>query len=860
MERDRNAMLRMSLDGRPSESNSSSSSSTIITGNTGASISSSGISSSALSSHSITSEKMKSLLLFNRSKHQTSAEFSGILRSLLELGPALEAAATSGIESSPALYGPPPEHAEGGTSAHLFEIIKAVYATVTASSGSLRRLRRLPREAYELVFSVLSGPGPEPLRTRLLCSALLRHMSPSSMLTQAALRHLESGSHRHLGLVLPVLLAQEGAHLPLESYIPVLVRWAAGKSCPEDVRLPAMSALSSVSRHYECYFDDETTSIVTPALVCGLAGASVAGARGTPQMVELDGSPCRAGDRYTVLCLGQQVPDNEFLSAFSFSQRHSLGGGSPPPAREVLESVQEYCLRVMEQATRPIPEDHQLRNEDRHVAFSAVLEAIRVLDTLCCIDRSMISRTINFPAFKRLLQRGGQSSAIRGHVLLAIVGFLLNHGDNVMYDSTPVLANFFRDTLTKQFGDQVLALETIMFCLDNANRLADSAKNGALPVLAKYMPNLLKILAWNPRTFLGEFLDLIPALITRDTCIGVFHSILDLPCLSAALEHQACGKDENCTGISTALYSYITRSESDMNGTISKLDSLHDLLQDAKGSMRVSLSAQITPALLDAYFDTMISDADDASILSLVPAMMERVSQLYAISSYQAKVRDVLAEQLVNIFHRYPGLVCDLDDSLLDYVHNPKVHYAMDGQEQFLTHVVWVIGEYTSPNLDTRCNPLLIGKYYGVLETLAYELDSMTSAAGRKEGGNVFGSDGHNEAVLSGRFMAVLLTAMVKLVTNYQDLLPRAQFCLTKVIKTQSQAQASSGSKVLGALAFGGGKSVIDRANHLLRCLRDPSIAATVIGAGKGRTEESENDHRNWNSALGIFLAAKQLA
>mgnify|MGYP004298552401 CR=1 FL=1 len=52
------------------------------------------------------------------------------------------------------------------------------------------------------------------------------------------------------------------------------------------------------------------------------------------------------------------------------------------------------------------------------------------------------------------------------------------------------------------------------------------------------MPNLLKILAWNPRTFLNEFVDLVPALLAPDTCIGVFHSLVDLPCLSCSADHR----------------------------------------------------------------------------------------------------------------------------------------------------------------------------------------------------------------------------------------------------------------------------------------------------------------------------------
>lgn len=51
-----------------------------------------------------------------------------------------------------------------------------------------------------------------------------------------------------------------------------------------------------------------------------------------------------------------------------------------------------------------------------------------------------------------------------------------------------------------------------------------------------FCSTFLQILAWSPITFIGEFLQLLPAFITKTSASEVLHSLLDLPCLSATLQ------------------------------------------------------------------------------------------------------------------------------------------------------------------------------------------------------------------------------------------------------------------------------------------------------------------------------------
>lgn len=49
---------------------------------------------------------------------------------------------------------------------------------------------------------------------------------------------------------------------------------------------------------------------------------------------------------------------------------------------------------------------------------------------------------------------------------------------------------------------------------------------------------LLQFLAWNSPPLISEFVDLLPFLLDAGTAIEIFHLLLDLPCLTAALDVQ----------------------------------------------------------------------------------------------------------------------------------------------------------------------------------------------------------------------------------------------------------------------------------------------------------------------------------
>lgn len=126
-------------------------------------------------------------------------------------------------------------------------------------------------------------------------------------------------------------------------------------------------------------------------------------------------------------------------------------------------------------------------------------------------------------------------------------------------DSEAVFRQLFGHCPAEQFNEPMLAFEFIQFCLLNNSTLQARVTN-----YRQSFPNLLKVirnpggtlfyldlitgrlnfgfypqlLAWNSPGLISEFVELLPSLVAPDTAIELLHTILDLPCLAAALDLQ----------------------------------------------------------------------------------------------------------------------------------------------------------------------------------------------------------------------------------------------------------------------------------------------------------------------------------
>ena len=61
-----------------------------------------------------------------------------------------------------------------------------------------------------------------------------------------------------------------------------------------------------------------------------------------------------------------------------------------------------------------------------------------------------------------------------------------------------------------------VAFEVVNYCCEHTKKLQQSTN-----IFSKYFPNIFKVLAWFPRTFLREFMELLPAMISEKTYMEV---------------------------------------------------------------------------------------------------------------------------------------------------------------------------------------------------------------------------------------------------------------------------------------------------------------------------------------------------
>ena len=396
-------------------------------------------------------------------------------------------------------------------------------------------------------------------------------------------------------------------------------------------------------------------------------------------MTEFDGSKAR--EMFTVLNLSptKAYTCDQILNIHTFSllrawldnvyAKHEAHQGDRPllkslggtpkkaPRLEPLTDtfktgIVEYCLRLLDQSSSKLSGERIASLDPHDVALLQAVptEVVRIFDILCTLDAvengdKMILRL--FPDVKRLFSRGAQAAGGCGpNLKLTLLQFFVKHGGAIMYDIEPMLTSYFGETIGSFYHHQLTAMETLVFCIDHHEILRST-------VFDKYFPNIFKILAWSPRTFLGEFVELLPCLISPSTCVEVLHTILDLPCLSAALEQQQAGVVDattNTNPLAGAFFQYILRDEGGLGGTIDKLGGMHSLFEGAAKLTRVRTVAQITPILLRSYFLTIATEASYDLVLQVVTVMLERISTLFELDTFQAGIRKVFATQMIVLF------------------------------------------------------------------------------------------------------------------------------------------------------------------------------------------------------------------
>uniref|UniRef100_A0A8D2BF58 AP-5 complex subunit zeta-1 n=1 Tax=Sus scrofa TaxID=9823 RepID=A0A8D2BF58_PIG len=577
------------------------------------------------------------------------------------------------------------------------DALRRLFLIVSATKHS----RRLEQPCVELLQAALCSPTcPEQLQ--LLCAAVLREVSPSRSLSLTCDRVQNT---QQLGLVASVLLAQ-GDRRQVGSVGQCALRVLESRQ-PEGPGLRhLLPVVSKVTNLAPDALHEEQTNTLNRRLGDWLRHASVqqgvahssGGFFSTPRarqpgpVTEVDGAV--ATDFFTVLSTGQHFTEDQWLNVQAFSMLrawllHGGPGGSStpdaddrselegstlsvlsaastashllPPQERLREKAFEYCQRLIEQSNR-----RALRKADSELQKACLVEAVLVLDVLCRQDPSFLYRTLS--CLRALHARlCGDPTCVRA--LLPVAQFFLHHGEAAAVDAEAVYQHLCTRIPAEHFHSPLLALEFVQFC-----RASLPLFGRHLGVLRSSFPNLFKFLAWSSPPLTAEFVALLPSLVDAGTAVEMLDLLLDLPCLTAALDLQ--------------LRSSQAASEKP----------LWDVSVRAAGC-------------LEAFRDPQYQALFQHLLRAKASGTTERV----------------LSSQFLALCTRRPSLVVEQAKELLEFVGSLGGPH---GGGHMLTSVVWAIGEYLSVSWDRRCTVEQINKFFEALEALLFEVtQSRPSAA-----------------------------------------------------------------------------------------------------------------------------------
>ncbi|XP_059414664.1 AP-5 complex subunit zeta-1-like isoform X2 [Carassius carassius] len=740
--------------------------------------------------------------------------------------------------------------------------------------------RELPSDLVLKLQTVLrSSSCPEQLQ--VLSSSIIRDRFPPSVHSLCSDLSHDSRTFSH---VASVVLAQAGSKEDVMPLCHHLLKSLESRLSDGQISRHVLPILSKMITVYPEILTDDQVNVVSRKLVDWLRyasmqqGASMSSGgffsgprtRQPAPLTEVDGVV--TGDFFTVLCVGQSYTEDQWMNMYTFSMIKSwlltydtdgttntesddrsevdssvtsmVSATSSsirllPPKERLREKAFEYCQRLIEQSDRKA-----LKKTDTELQKACIVESVSILDIICGEDPSYVYRA--FPCIKALYGRLNKDLTY-ARALLPIAQFYLNHGEIAAVDSEAVFCQLFSHCPAEQFNEPMLAFEFVQFCLLNASVLQDR--------VTKYrqsFPNLLKFLAWNSSGLIAEFVELLPSLIAPDTAIELLHTILDLPCLAAALDLQqrsACYqapdrpawdqqgakvaacldafRQPSCRG----LFLYILRPEAGTGDTIDRLKMLHEVLADMAESPRAVRCAQVVPVLLHVYFNTVTQKADEKMLNQLLLVLLERSSLLYDIKTFNVEVQKVFSTHLQALCKLHPPLIVDQSREILELASSPANIYS---KEDFYTHVVWVIGEYLSVSYDPRCTVERITSFFECLEAVLFEITQVRQSA--------------SPPSFSPRLVTVLMTTLAKLATRSQDLIPRVSLCLSKMRPFARSAP------VMTCYSEEDTEEIITRAHELINLLKLPNVAQFVLAPSAGG--DGPRWHRDTNASLPQGLKA----
>ncbi|XP_065283849.1 AP-5 complex subunit zeta-1-like isoform X1 [Dermacentor albipictus] len=433
----------------------------------------------------------------------------------------------------------------------------------------------------------------------------------------------------------------------------------------------------------------------------------------------------------------------------------------------LVSASRKYCLYLIDQTHRkPIhPEDFELQQ-------LCLVEAVRTLDLVCQLDSSQVPEVII------VIQRLATSHLLSRVALgTALLEFFLHHGAAVLHKTEDSLSQFFLGPGSRVCLSVPNSLQVVHFTLRNLAALCD------VGATEKYFPALLKIFAWNPQQFKSQFLSIVPAFMSAKSVVEVFHSLVDLPALTAALvlEREMMGLSEGArtkrqsslqlgTEVHKSMLKFVLRDISGIGDTFDGVAKFHTLIADQVNHPKVVRCSEHAPDLLGCYLKTFVQFGDSELASRLLPAFMERLSVCFGSRGYCERLRKLLADVLPQLFRKFPDVTFLLTSEFVEFLSHTSSY---DAGPDFFANLVWAIGEFASPNESSLCSPKAVCDFFEVLELLAFELLSTQGLLSERR----------------TRLLCIVITSLSKLAVRSQDLVARALLCLSKTGQLCSTCQ-----------------------------------------------------------------------
>ncbi|XP_064171542.1 AP-5 complex subunit zeta-1 isoform X1 [Anguilla rostrata] len=751
--------------------------------------------------------------------------------------------------------------------------------------------RTIPSDLHKKLQALLCSPST-PEQLQVLCSCTLRESLPiciSSLSTE------DIQDSRTISYVAAVILAQAGHKNDLSPLSNQLLKSLECRQPESQISRHVLPILSKVISFSPESLTEDHINLVNRKLVDWLRYASVqqgasmsAGgfftgprSRQPAPLTEVDGAV--AGDFFTVLCVGQSYTEDQWMNMYAFSMirkwlltydtegtgnadsaqlkraqfmhsqsqddRSEVDGSVMsmvsatssssrllPPKERLREKAFEYCHRIIEQSDRKA-----LKKADTELQKACLVEAVTVMDIICKEDPSFVYRA--FPCVKALYGRLSGDLAF-ARAVLPIAQFYLNHSETAAVDSEAVFRQLLSQFPGELFNEPLLAFEFTQFCRANVGVLQEG-----VALYRQSFPNLFKYLAWNSPALISEYMELLPSLLCPETAIEVLHTLLDLPCLAAALDLQlrsasllapdrtlwdqgpkvASSLEAFRQPFYRGMFLYILRPEAGTGDTIDRLGVLHEVLADMADSPRAVQCAQTVPVLLHLFFNTVVQFADKKLINQLVLILLERSGLLFNVRNYKAEVQRVFSSHLLVLCKLHPSLIVEQSRELLDFTCTTANIYS---KEDLYIHMVWVIGEYLSVSHDARCTVEQITSFFETLEAVLFEITQVRQLASPPR--------------YSPRVITVLMTTLAKLASRSQDLIPRVSLFLSKM---RSFARSPT---VVSYYSEEDLEEILTRAHELINLLKLPSVAQFVLApSARG---DSPRWHRDTNASLPLSM------